>query len=207
MPDRGLQSRGFPLRLVQSTVALYIGMFLLDVGTLIVSVMAYSGAHSEDDRPVIQRTYITFPAAGYRIQRAEIALVSAPSPLRSSLKSSSQNVAFDGHGHTEYKQDSTAAQLTQDEPQPSLGIIVHGTLMGAYAFLRGEAGRARSFARKYPLPWHTACVVAWAVLAAYQADYVPALGRGRLPECVKYGSELSQCGMVTASWVLAIANR
>ena len=60
---------------------------------------------------------------------------------------------------------------------------------------------------KYSLPWHGVYFAAWAVLAAFQADYVPLLGRNRLPECVKYGSELTQCGMVTATWIFAIVFR
>lgn len=61
---------------------------------------------------------------------------------------------------------------------------------------------------KYSLSWHGVCFVAWTVLATFvlatfQADYVPLLGRKRLPECVKYGSELTQCGMVTATWIFA----
>lgn len=79
--------------------------------------------------------------------------------------------------------------------------------MGAYAFRKREATPMRLFVLKYPLPWHAACVVAWALLVAFQADYVPMLGRGRLPECVEYGSELSQCGMVTAGWIFAIFYR
>lgn len=69
--------RPFPLRLVQIVAVMYIFLFLLDVGMLTVSIMAYTGAQGEDDSTIIKHTYITFPAAGDHIQRAEIALVSA----------------------------------------------------------------------------------------------------------------------------------
>jgi hypothetical protein len=55
-----------------------------------------------------------------------------------------------------------------------------------------------------PLLYHMACLGAWAALLALQTDYVPVLGTDKLPECVKYGDELSQCGMLTAGWILAM---
>lgn len=54
------------------------------------------------------------------------------------------------------------------------------------------------------LPWHIACLAAWAACVALQAAYVPILGTRKLPECVRFGSELSQCGFVSAAWILAI---
>lgn len=50
-------------------------VFIVDIGMMIVSIMAYTGAQSEDDRPIIKRTHITFPKYGHHIQRTEIAVV------------------------------------------------------------------------------------------------------------------------------------
>lgn len=52
-----------------------IFIILLDVGMMIVAIMAYTGAQSSEDRAVIKDTHITFPVAGHHIQRLEIALV------------------------------------------------------------------------------------------------------------------------------------
>lgn len=75
MHGSGLR-RGVPLQFGLSVFFLYIFIFLVDIGMLTVSIMAYTGAQDEDDRYVIKHTWITFPAAGHHIQRAEIALVS-----------------------------------------------------------------------------------------------------------------------------------
>lgn len=53
------------------------------------------------------------------------------------------------------------------------------------------------------LPWHAIALIGWALCAAFQTSYVPVLGTKMLPECEEYGDELTQCGMVTASWVMA----
>jgi hypothetical protein len=50
-------------------------LFLLDVTMMIISIMAYTGAASPDDRQIIIDTHITFPPAGHHIQRTEIAMV------------------------------------------------------------------------------------------------------------------------------------
>lgn len=51
-------------------------IIMLDIGMMVVAVMAYTGAQSSDDSAIIRDTYITFPGAGDHIQRLEIALVS-----------------------------------------------------------------------------------------------------------------------------------
>lgn len=53
-----------------------IFIIMLDIGMMVVAIMAYTGAQSADDSATIQDTYITFPDAGDNIQRLEIALVS-----------------------------------------------------------------------------------------------------------------------------------
>lgn len=55
-----------------------------------------------------------------------------------------------------------------------------------------------------PFLYHFLCLAAWLVLVVFQAQYVPVLGTNKLPECVEFGDELSQCGTVTASWILGI---
>ncbi|RYP18236.1 hypothetical protein DL767_009877 [Monosporascus sp. MG133] len=88
---------------------------------------------------------------------------------------------------------------------PSRGIIAHPFLMARYAMCSGLSGTGmKVFLLKWRLPWHVVNLAAWAVLAAFQAPYVPLLGRDLLSECVRYGSELSQCGCVTASWIFAM---
>lgn len=51
-----------------------IAISLLDVGMMIVAIMAYTGAQSSEDSAVIRDTFVTFPDAGDHIQRLEIAL-------------------------------------------------------------------------------------------------------------------------------------
>ncbi|RYP90422.1 hypothetical protein DL770_003454 [Monosporascus sp. CRB-9-2] len=161
MPDKRPRRKS-GLGPVEIGVFLYILMVVLDIGMLIVAVMAYTGAQSSDDRKVIKETFITFPTAGHHIQRTEIAL-------------------------------------------PSLGIIAHPFLMARYA-MRSRLSRTgmTAFLLKWALPWHVVNLAAWALLAAFQAPYVPLLGRDLLPECVCYGSEMLQCGCVTASWIFAL---
>lgn len=60
---------------------IWVFAVLLDIGMMIVSILAYTGAQSEDDTAVIKRTHITFPTAGNHVQRAEIALVCSLSKL------------------------------------------------------------------------------------------------------------------------------
>lgn len=67
-------------RLLASAVRMpiYTSIFtiILDIGMLIVAIMAYTGAQSYDDSAIIRETYITFPTNAHHIQRLEIALVS-----------------------------------------------------------------------------------------------------------------------------------
>ncbi|PHH68268.1 hypothetical protein CDD82_688 [Ophiocordyceps australis] len=143
---------------------------LLDIGMMIVSIMAYTGATSQDDRPIIRQTRITFSQAGHAIQRLEIALA-------------------------------------------ALGLIMHPTLL-TLTFLR--VGRLRRHG-SYPnalgarlaiacvvVPWHLICLVAWIICAVLQANYVPLRASRQLDECDRFGTELSQCGFVSASWIMAI---
>lgn len=57
------------------TFIVLVFTIMLDIGMMIVAILAYTGAHGEEDRPIIQQTKITFTTAGHHIQRAEIALV------------------------------------------------------------------------------------------------------------------------------------
>lgn len=53
-------------------------------------------------------------------------------------------------------------------------------------------------------PWYCVNLIVWAVCVGFQSSYVPLLDVNILPECELYGSELTQCGMVSGSWVLAM---
>lgn len=54
------------------------------------------------------------------------------------------------------------------------------------------------------MSWHVISLGAWLTCIMFQARYVPILGTNKLSECVKFGDELAQCGMVTASWIVAM---
>ncbi|POR37443.1 Uncharacterized protein TPAR_02371 [Tolypocladium paradoxum] len=152
--------------------ATYLWMFgiLLDIGMMIVSILAYTGAQSNDDRAVIRRTYITFPMAGRHVQRTEIALASLGVILNPTLATFTM---------------VHMSRLRRTLSRPDVSNIKCITL-----FLL--------------LPWHIACLAGWLVCVAFQAAYVPILGTRKLPECVRFGSELSQCGFVSASWIIAM---
>lgn len=165
---------------------------ILDIGMMIVSIMAYTGAQSSDDRPTIKHTFITFPPAGQHIQRLEIALVRLGWQKQWLLISLGAN---------------TSSLL-----QPSAGLIANPAFLIMISLPSIHVGdkhirsRAQRLRRRFwqPLLWHIACLGGWATSVALQARYVPVLGTGKLPECVEYGDELSQCGMVSASWALAM---
>jgi hypothetical protein len=146
----------------------YAVLLTLDIAAMIINILAYTGAQSQDDRPIIKNTFITFPPVGDHIQRLEIAL-------------------------------------------PSLGLITHTTLAIMVPLKIGRLSRngarlsaTRCWFALVPLPYHLLCLGAWIASVVLQAEYVPVLGAGKLPECVKFGDELSQCGMVTASWILSM---
>lgn len=54
------------------------------------------------------------------------------------------------------------------------------------------------------IPWHFASLLTWAFCVGFQSSYVPLLDINILPECTEFGSELTQCGMVSGTWILAI---
>lgn len=54
------------------------------------------------------------------------------------------------------------------------------------------------------LPWHFVNLLAWAACVGFQSSYVPLVDYNILPECAEYGSDLTQCGMVTGSWIMAL---
>ncbi|KAH7324652.1 hypothetical protein B0I35DRAFT_475881 [Stachybotrys elegans] len=95
----------------------------------------------------------------------------------------------------------------------SLGIVLH-IVLPTYSSVRieplrkvfslSEAKKGRISLLKYPVAYSLVATAAWAVCIAFQSDYVPILGTNKLPECVEFGDELSQCGMLTASWILAM---
>ncbi|KAI1073922.1 hypothetical protein F5B20DRAFT_477812 [Whalleya microplaca] len=157
--------------LMTTAIWLYIFGILIDIGMLIVSVLAYTGAQGEDDRAVLKHTWITFSPAGHHIQRTEIAL-------------------------------------------PSLGLIVHSCLitiaaihlsrMNRYPFNQLSIDQTRLSILKYSFPWHALCLAVCIILIVFQSTYVPILGMRKLPECEKFGDELTQCGCVSATWIIAI---
>ncbi|KFA78756.1 hypothetical protein S40288_10634 [Stachybotrys chartarum IBT 40288] len=145
-------------------------LFLLDVTMMIISIMAYTGAASPDDRQIIIDTHITFSPAGHHIQRTEIAMASLGIVA---------NIASAVYGGVQ------------------IGYLRRG-------FGPEEARRARNRLLVFPGLWCAASLGAWATCVALQTAYVPILGTRRLPECVEFGDELTQCGMLTASWILAM---
>ncbi|PHH63658.1 hypothetical protein CDD81_5639 [Ophiocordyceps australis] len=166
----GPSHRGMLVRAARAASIAWVLALLLDIGMMIISIMAYTGATSQDDRPIIRRTRITFPQTGHHIQRLEIALA-------------------------------------------ALGLIVHPTLL-ALTFLRvGRLRRhgshhnavgARLVIACFMVPWHLVCLAAWIVCVVLQSNYVPILGSRKLVECNRFGNELSQCGFVSASWIVAM---
>ncbi|KAI9152129.1 hypothetical protein HJFPF1_09354 [Paramyrothecium foliicola] len=159
-----------PPRLLTWAIWFWVLMIVLDISQMIVNIMAYTGAQSEEDRQVIKDTHITFPPAGHHVQRTMIAL-------------------------------------------PSLGLIMHWVLPTLVSIwlarhMRDFTERTTKVTRRkilmVPIAYHVVCTAVWAVLIAFQSDYVPILGTDKLPECVEYGNELTQCPMLTACWVLAM---
>lgn len=61
-----------PLRpLLQGAAIFYIAMLCIDIGTMIVSILALTGAYSEDEDPIV----IKFPALALHVQRLIVAWV------------------------------------------------------------------------------------------------------------------------------------
>ena len=83
MPDKDLGPK-YPSRLPAVVLGLRflecLFIYWLDIGMMIISILAYNGAQSDDSREILKRTLITFPPVGYHIQRTEIALVSPHLP-------------------------------------------------------------------------------------------------------------------------------
>lgn len=57
--------------LLQGAVVFYIAMFCIDIGTMIVSILALTGAYSEYEDPIV----IKFPTLALHVQRLIVAWV------------------------------------------------------------------------------------------------------------------------------------
>lgn len=143
---------------------------ILDIGMLIVAILAYIGAQTDQDSSIIRETHITFPSNAHHIQRLEIAL-----PAISLVVNIALDVLIIKRVGKLKRQDSLENRLAIE--------------------------RAMTF---FFLPWHSACLLTWAFCIGFQSSYVPMLDINILPECAEFGDELTQCGMVSATWILAI---
>lgn len=106
-----------------------------------------------------------------------------------------------------YSQDLT------DVPKPSLSLVVTTTLAVLLMvrlrrlttdFSRQNLLSAQRLLEFAYFPWYCACLLVWAVCVGFQSSYVPLLDANILPECEEYGDELTQCGMVSGTWFLAM---
>lgn len=57
--------------LLQGLAVIYIAMLCIDIGTMIVSILALTGSYSEDEDPIV----IKFPALALHVQRLIVAWV------------------------------------------------------------------------------------------------------------------------------------
>lgn len=57
--------------LLQGAIIFYIAMLCIDIGTMIVSILALTGAYSEDEDPIV----IKFPTLALNVQRLIVAWV------------------------------------------------------------------------------------------------------------------------------------
>lgn len=57
--------------LLQGAAIFYIAMLCIDIGTMIVSILALSGSYSEDEDPIV----IKFPTLALHVQRLIVAWV------------------------------------------------------------------------------------------------------------------------------------
>lgn len=71
-------------------------------------------------------------------------------------------------------------------------------------FNRENLLRAQHLLSFVYIPWYCANLLVWAVCVGFQSSYVPLLDSNILPECEEYGDQLTQCGMVSGSWILAM---
>lgn len=71
-------------------------------------------------------------------------------------------------------------------------------------FSRENLMRAQRLIAFVYIPWYCVNLIVWAVSVGFQSSYVPLLDSNILPECEEYGDELTQCGMVSGSWILAM---
>lgn len=58
--------------LLQGLIVHYIAMMCIDIGTMIVSILALTGSYSEDEDPIV----INFPTIALHVQRLIVAWVS-----------------------------------------------------------------------------------------------------------------------------------
>lgn len=59
--------------LLQGLAIIYIAMMCVDIGTMIVSILALTGSYSEDEDPIV----IKFPTLALHVQRLIVAWVSS----------------------------------------------------------------------------------------------------------------------------------
>ena len=64
------------LRLPKLLLGILVALLAADMGMLIITILALTGAGSTDDREVVQEAVMDFPPAGRPVQTVMIALVS-----------------------------------------------------------------------------------------------------------------------------------
>ncbi|KAJ3530319.1 hypothetical protein NM208_g9378 [Fusarium decemcellulare] len=62
------------LWVARKLLCIFITLMIVDIGMLVISILALIGAGSTDDRQVVQEAVIDFPSPGRHIQRAMVAL-------------------------------------------------------------------------------------------------------------------------------------
>lgn len=160
------------VRAARRVLIIFILLFIMDITMMIVSIMAYTGAHTDEDRSVVKETFITFTRTGHIVQRAIIALA-------------------------------------------AVGLVIHPTLAVVLMIRLGRIKHSDTYTpekgtslRRYfawlLFPWLIVRIVAWAMCIAFQTPYVPVVFSTVLLECHHFGLELTQCGMVSTTWVTAM---
>ncbi|KAG9252632.1 uncharacterized protein F5Z01DRAFT_221271 [Emericellopsis atlantica] len=144
----------------------FIPALVLDLAMLAISVIAYTGAQSDGDRPALQKAYIRFTPPGNIIRPLVIALA-------------------------------------------CLNVVVHPTIGTMLLFRLGHAtknGTMEQIKRLQRfmlcvLPYFIILALAWTICVAFQATYVPIIDDAVLPSCHVWGWELTQCPMVSTTWI------
>lgn len=151
---------------------IFIPLFIVDIAMMVVSIMAYTGAHTDNDRAVVKEIFITFTKTGHYVQRAIIALAAVGIVIH-----------------------------------PTLAVVLMrrlGRLKHSETFTPETATDLKRFFSWFLFPWMIVRIVAWAVCMGFQTPYVPVVYPKAILECHHFGLELTQCGMVSTTWVITM---